>query len=241
MTDYILKCENLNKYYGEFKALDNFNFELLSHQIVGLMGPNGSGKTTLINCLLDNLTFEGKIEWKQGKTFYYLPDENNLPDYISGYEYIGVVLNLNQKKVRDYEDTIDYLCNLLDMQDDVEHLMLSYSYGMKKKIQLIAAFTLNPDVLILDEIFRGLDLESSHIIKRLLRYYVQSKGTVLLSSHDILVVEQICDELIFIVKGELKLQGSPADIQKKYKNKDLEEVFYELIGDKQNVRSIFND
>lgn len=180
----MIQVVSINKYYGSFRALSDVSLRISKGMINGLVGPNGSGKTTLIHCLLNHHDYSGAINWSSDHcTLFFIPDENILPDLLSGHEYLRFIESL-------YKQNNDPLKNKLleafDMVEDVYKPINAFSYGMKKKIQLIAAFIVNPDILILDEIFRGLDMKAILDTKSFLKDYVRGGKTVLLSSHDIL-------------------------------------------------------
>ena len=141
---------------------------------------------------------------------------------LSGYEYLIFIENIYGIKNNALKQD---LLERYDMVHDKDKMIQSYSYGMKKKIQLIAALMVAPDVLILDEIFRGLDIEAILNTKQLLVEFALNGGTILLSSHDILAVEQMSAHIVLLIKGDVKAQGSPAQLCDVHAKESLEEVF----------------
>lgn len=223
----MISIKALSKDYGSKRALNNISSQINKGMINGLVGPNGSGKTTLIHCLLNQLDYTGNIHWTHDQcTLFFIPDENILPDLLSGAEYLSFIESLY--KVSNPQLKEDLLASF-DMSVDYHKAINAFSYGMKKKIQLIAALIVAPDILILDEIFRGLDMKAILDTKKFLKDYVRKGKTVLLSSHDILSIEQLCQSVMFLVKGELRAFGAPIDLLKKHSSDNLEELFIELM------------
>lgn len=223
----MISIKALSKDYGSKRALNNISSQINKGMINGLVGPNGSGKTTLIHCLLNQLDYMGNIHWTHDQcTLFFIPDENILPDLLSGAEYLSFIESLY--KVSNPQLKEELLASF-DMSVDYHKAINAFSYGMKKKIQLIAALIVAPDILILDEIFRGLDMKAILDTKKFLKDYVRKGKTVLLSSHDILSIEQLCQSVMFLVKGELRAFGAPIDLLKKHSSDNLEELFIELM------------
>lgn len=223
----MISIKALSKDYGSKRALNNISSQINKGMINGLVGPNGSGKTTLIHCLLNQLDYTGTIHWTHDQcTLFFIPDENILPDLLSGAEYLSFIESLY--KVSNPQLKEELLASF-DMSVDYHKAINAFSYGMKKKIQLIAALIVAPDILILDEIFRGLDMKAILDTKKFLKDYVRKGKTVLLSSHDILSIEQLCQSVMFLVKGELRAFGAPIDLLKKHSSDNLEELFIELM------------
>lgn len=223
----MISIKALSKDYGSKRALNNISSQINKGMINGLVGPNGSGKTTLIHCLLNQLDYTGDIHWTHDQcTLFFIPDENILPDLLSGAEYLSFIESLY--KVSNPQLKEELLASF-DMSVDYHKAINAFSYGMKKKIQLIAALIVAPDILILDEIFRGLDMKAILDTKKFLKDYVRKGKTVLLSSHDILSIEQLCQSVMFLVKGELRAFGAPIDLLKKHSSDNLEELFIELM------------
>lgn len=223
----MIQISNMSKSYGPNKALVNLHCRIQKGMMNGLVGPNGSGKTTLIHCILNQLDYQGEIHWNHDHcTLFFIPDENILPDLLSGFEYLQFIESLYKTKNPELKSR---LLEDFDLLEEGAKPMNQFSYGMKKKIQIIGALIVNPDILILDEIFRGLDMKAILDTKRHLLDYVRKGNTVLLSSHDILSIEQLCQSVIFLVKGELKAYGSPYDLLKQFETDNLENLFVDLM------------
>jgi len=231
----MLTIQSLSKKYkNSVWGIKDFDLTINNEEIMGIVGPNGSGKTTLINCLLGIITpTNGKVmlngypskskEFKQA--IAYVPDDLILPEPLTGEEYLKFVTAM-------YED-IDqqkksHLIELFNMQDALSEPIETYSHGMKKKTQLIAAFMLKSKLVILDEPFRGLDVEAIIITKKLMNRYVKQGGSILLSTHDLIGAENLCNRVGIVSKGNKVAEGTVAELKSKHHSANLEEVFMKV-------------
>lgn len=237
------------KYTKKSTALDSFDMLVQSGDIMGLVGPNGSGKTTLINSLLGVIEpTNGSVNFNNFKLgseqFYkniaYVPDELMLPELLTANEYFDFLasvyeISLNRK---------DLLAEIFQMDSFLDHTIGSYSHGMKKKIQLIAAFMSNVKLIILDEPFRGLDVESIIKLKKIIISFTGGQEKlILLSTHDLLAAEQLCNKISIIYKGKNIANGSVGDILKLSGKTNLEEAFISLTNMEVNeggYEKVFN-
>ncbi|MFA9379033.1 MAG: ABC transporter ATP-binding protein [Lachnotalea sp.] len=228
----MFKIDNISKQYANgYWAIKNFSLEVSEGEIVCLSGPNGSGKTTLINCIfgiinptngkayIDEYKF-GTIDFK--KNVIYVPDEILLIEALTGKEYIDFVSKIYVSIKEQFKNN---LISLFNIDTYMNEPIKTYSHGMKKKIQIIAAFMVNSNVIILDEPYRGLDVESIIILKKLLKKYVSNGGSIIISSHDLISAEQICNRMAIILYGNLIELGSISELKEKYQTDDIDEVF----------------
>lgn len=227
----MLYVDNLTKIYNnKIVAIKDLSFSLNKNKVLGLVGPNGSGKTTTINLIL------GTIKSNSGEILYenykndslefkkkvgYIPDDLILPESLTGREYIDFILSIYSIKK---SNKLNKLIKLYNMQDFLDILIKEYSHGMKKKIQIIVAFSLESELIIIDEPFRGLDIESIIITKQLFKSFIKS-GSILLCSHDLNLIEELADEVIMLYKGDTVAKGTSSFLKEKFKCNDLEEVF----------------
>jgi ABC-2 type transport system ATP-binding protein len=247
---YMLKINNISKRYSNgYFGIRNFSLEVNNGEIVCLVGPNGSGKTTLINSIFGIIKptsgtsycddFQNNtLEYK--KNVVYITDELLLIEDLTGREYIQFVSkiygNVNEEK-------INSLIKLFNMEDYIEEAIKTYSHGMKKKIQIITAFMIQCKVIVLDEPQRGLDVESLIILKKLIRKFVSKGGSVLLSTHDLVSAENICDKMAIISNGNVKDIGTINELKSKYNSSDIDEVFLKcssLIERSNNIEKIID-
>ncbi|HLR74093.1 MAG TPA: ATP-binding cassette domain-containing protein [Virgibacillus sp.] len=162
----MIKISQLKKSYGDNLVLDQLTKSFTNRGIDIIIGVNGSGKTTLLNCICDITPFEtGMItindidrkEKEAKENMYYIPSEFYLPDYLTGHEYARFVFSRYEQSD---EKTFDFLIDLYHLTSAIHHKISDYSYGMKKKLQLSIAFSLNAQYILADEVFNGLDYES---------------------------------------------------------------------------------
>ncbi len=238
-----IRIENLHKHFGRrrskrVQAIKNLNLEVPAGQVYGFLGPNGAGKTTTIRVLLDLIRpNQGQVylfgkhvrrecavlsrvgATVEGATFYdFLTGRRNL-------EVFALTSNLDLPEAR-----FDEVLTLVDMKERSLRRVKGYSTGMKQRLGLAAAMLTDPDLLILDEPTNGLDPHGIAEIRGLIRTLVDECGkTVFLSSHQLAEVEQICDRVAIINKGELLREGSVVDLvtekaQYRIRAKPLEEA-----------------
>lgn len=236
----MLYVDNLTKTYNnKIVAIKDLSFSLNINKVLGLVGPNGSGKTTTINLIL------GTIKSNSGEILYenykndslefkkkvgYIPDDLILPESLTGREYIDFILSIYSIKE---SNKLNKLIKLYNMQDFLDILIKEYSHGMKKKIQIIVAFSLESELIIIDEPFRGLDIESIIITKQLFKSFIKS-GSILLCSHDLNLIEELADEVIMLYKGDTVAKGTSSFLKEKFECNDLEEVFMNVsIGEER--------
>ncbi len=224
--------ENLTKTYkNNVTAVNDFHLKIDPHQIVAVAGPNGSGKTTMINCILGIIKHtEGRIHLQDvpndepsfKKQVAYVPDDLLLPEALTGAEYLDFVSSMYECKTIHRRNQ---LIELFDMDSALSRPIETYSHGMKKKTQLIAAFMLNSQLVIMDEPFRGLDIEAVINTKKLMKRYAEHHGAILLSTHDMLSAEELCHKLAIISKGNKMDEGTVSALKEKYQSSTLEQVF----------------
>ncbi|WZX99951.1 ABC transporter ATP-binding protein [Bacillus sp. FSL W7-1360] len=229
----MLHVQAIKKVYDKQIAVHDVSFHIGQGEVVGLVGPNGSGKTTTINAILNviNLT-DGAVHMGDfpctSKSFKkqvsYVPDDLLLPHVLTGKEYIEFVAAMYELDIANNE-RLTSLIDIFDMKEALKKPIEAYSHGMKKKIQLISAVMLDTKLLVLDEPFRGLDIEASIITKKLIKNFTRQNCSLLLSTHDLLTAEALCDRIVILSKGEKVAEGSPEELKQTYGATDLEEVF----------------
>lgn len=208
-----LQLSKLYKRFGEFIAVNHINLIVPRGSFYGVVGPNGAGKTTSLSMAVGLLRPDGgnaKVfgidVWsnpKQAKTLIgVLPDGLALPERLTGRElltYMGLLRGMNAKEVA---KRTEELLTILELNNTEGTLVINYSTGMRKKIGLALALLHAPKLLVLDEPFEAVDPISAVTIKKILQKFVSSGGTVVFSSHVMALVEQLCDHVAIISKGE---------------------------------------
>ena len=235
----MLKIEHLTKKYGEKTAVEDLSLHILKGEIYGFIGHNGAGKTTTLKSIVGILQFEeGEIRIDGDsiqenplackKKIAYIPDNPDLYEFMTGVKYLhfiadifGVDEHTRQERIRKYSD-------LFEITSDLAQPIASYSHGMKQKLAIIAAWIHNPELIIMDEPFVGLDPKASHILKGMMREVCDEGGAIFFSTHVLEVAEKLCDKVAIIKNGKLIRSGTMEEVKG---DDSLEEVFLELEGE----------
>ncbi len=232
----LLQVARVSKRYRKTLALHEVSFDLASGGIYGLLGPNGSGKTTCLHLITGliqptrgTITLGGiAVQDKRSRFLLgFAPDDLPLPASLTGREYLDLHDRL---RGRDDRHRAQALAAALGIDDDLHRQISEYSHGMKRKIQIIAAAMHRPELLILDEPFRGLDPDSAFVLRDLMESFTASGRTILIATHDMLRAERDCRTVFILHKGELLDSGPPVGLRKKYGASDMETVFLEATG-----------
>ncbi|CAI8958724.1 Uncharacterized ABC transporter ATP-binding protein YhaQ [Bacillus sp. IT-79MI2] len=223
-----LQIQNLTKIFGESKAVDQLEISLPKGEVLGLLGRNGAGKTTTIKMLLGLLTpNEGSITWNEKAisqsdvTIGYLPEERGLytkSRVIDQLRYFGRLEGMTKKEV---DRAIDRWLEKLAIPEYKYKTAGELSKGNQQKIQLIAALIHDPELLILDEPFSGLDPVNAGMLANIIEEEVQKGKTIILSSHRMEQVEAFCQHVCILKKGEAVVEGQLSDIKKEYGFRNL--------------------
>ncbi|MCL2563688.1 MAG: ATP-binding cassette domain-containing protein [Oscillospiraceae bacterium] len=218
-----LRIEKLNKSFGTKHVLQDLSFTARSGVAMGLLGRNGSGKTTTIRTIMGifpadsgTSTIDGVPTQKMRKRIGYLPEERGLyPKRIIGEQmaYIGTLRGLKPKVAK---ERAKQLLVRLEAEEYFDKKLDTLSKGNQQKIQLAIALLTNPDIVILDEPFSGLDPVNSQILKRVVEELVAEGKLVLFSSHEMGYVEEFCDDICIIHQGQIVLDGRLRDIKASY-------------------------
>ncbi len=229
MENTIIKLENVVKRYGKKEALKGINLDIPKGKIVGLLGPNGSGKSTMIK-LLNGLLQpdEGNIEIagmkpsiETKKIVSYLPERT----YLSEWMKMKDLLKFFSDFYEDFDlEKAEEMIEALNI--NVDEKIKDMSKGTKEKVQLILVMSRNADVYILDEPIGGVDPAARLFIMRTILQNFSEESTLIIATHLISEIENICDEIIFLSYGEIKLQGNVDEIREE-KGKSIDALFRE--------------
>ena len=240
--DKAVVVEKLVKKYGDFTALKGISFEVLEGEVFGLVGPNGAGKTTTLRILATLLVpTAGRVTvfgydvvrdaHKVRRLISYLPEEAGTYKNLTGYEYLRIVARIYFGKSREAEEAVELGIKIAGIGDKIFEKMKTYSKGMQRRIQLARALMVKPRLAILDEPTSGLDVAQAIEIRNAIKRFAKELGTtVIMSSHNMLEVQEVCDRVAIIVSGEIKEQGGVRELLSKYGVDNLEKVFLRVIG-----------
>ncbi len=244
----MIEVKNITKKYGNFTAVDNISFEVKDGEIVGLLGPNGAGKSTTMNMITGfieategNIVVNGydisKKPGKAKKQIGYMPE--GVPSYqeLTAKEFVKYMAELKMVDRKTRKEEIENVIKQTGLEEVQNKLIKNLSRGYKQRVSMAGALVGNPDVLILDEPTVGLDpkqiLEIRNLIKEL-----GKKHTVILSSHILSEVSQICERVVIINKGKIVAIDTPENLETKTQNKN---VIYVTVEDKnEKMLSIKN-
>lgn len=244
----ILEIEGLTKSYGSLKALDNVDLYIPKGKVTGLVGPNGAGKTTLIKCINGFLGYGGKInvmnfsdsKLNKNKIGYLGEDEGYYND-LTAWEYLYYFTKLYhiEKKEKTIKNKL-YKVGLFDRKDD---FIEGYSNGMKKRLGIARTLLHDPNLLIYDEPLSGLDPLIKNELTDLIDTIAKDDRSVLISSHQLKDIEEICNWVILIKKGQIKDFGDPQSISKTRDSLktlvfDIPHDIYGIIEDIKNIDSV---
>ncbi len=195
----MIKITNLNKQFGSVKALDNINLDFSKNRVYGIIGHNGAGKTTLFRCINRLESFQGELEIEDNvlHSVGYLPTEPEFMSYITGHEYLQLLCNA--KGINYDRSDKSNIFNL-----PLKRFASTYSTGMKKKLAFTGLLLQKNDVYILDEPFNGVDVESNFLILEIIKVLKDMNKLVIISSHILSSLRDICDEYIVIKEGKVE-------------------------------------
>ena len=223
MSD-VITVRDLQKNYGDIKALKGISFQVKAGQIFGLLGPNGAGKTTTIRCITTLAKADGGEVLVDGvsamsqprivrQKLGYVAQEVAIDKVLTGRELLKLQASLYHIPNTVAQTRINTLLELLGLQEYDDRLTGTYSGGIRKRLDLAAGLLHQPQVLVLDEPTVGLDIESRMIIWDFLRQLKQAGTTVLITSHYLEEIDALADRLAIIDKGEVIAQGTPSSLK----------------------------
>ncbi len=235
----MLELRRVTKLYTGIAAVDDVSFIVPAGEISGYLGPNGSGKSTTLKMIVGliepsggEILFDGqpigrdRIRYRQ--RFGYVPEEPHLYPHLTGSEYLEMVGQLRGLPERKLADKIEGFLHLLSLHEDRDVPISSYSKGMRQKVLLAAALLHNPDLLLLDEPFSGLDVNSVLVLRDLLQNLAARGKAVLLSSHELDMIERVCSKIIILNKGRIAANDSIEQLRSLMALPTLEQIFSQL-------------
>lgn len=250
----MIETTQLERKFGTHQVLKSIDLRVEPGEIVGLLGPNGAGKTTTVRILTGLLrptsgtvrvsgfnVEEDPIEVK--KRVGFVPETGALYETLTARAYLDLVANVYRMDRKVADKRIESFLHLFNLLDDSNVRTQAFSKGMKQKIAICSALLPNPEVLLLDEPFDGLDATTALVVKDLLKELSLQGRTILLCSHILEVVEQLCTRLVIIHKGNIVSNGTSEEICVQARSSSLSEAFSILTGRRnttQTTKSILN-
>lgn len=231
----MLQARGLTKRYGGLLALDRVSFDLNPGEIVGYLGPNGSGKSTTVNLVVGlleptagNLSLSGisasddPIAYK--RRIGYVPEEPSLYAHLTAADYLMLVGRLRRLPAGTLQARVPELLRLLQLHDARYKPMTAFSKGMRQRVLVASALLHNPDLLVLDEPFSGLDVNAGLLLRTLLRMLAGEGKMIFFSTHRFDMVEKLCSRVIVLSAGRIALERRVADFAREGPD-SLEETF----------------
>jgi len=235
----MLELQRVSKHYSGIPAVDDVSFCARPGEVTGYLGPNGSGKSTtmkmitgLIEMTSGRILFDGKpinadlIGYK--RRMGYVPEEPHLYIHLTGVEYLTMVAQLRGLPARQSAERIDGMLRLLSLYDDRHASISGYSKGMRQKVLIAAALLHNPDLVLLDEPFSGLDVASALVLRSLIQQLATRGKTVLFSSHELDTVERISNRVVILHHGHVVADDSIERLRSLMELSSLEAIFSQL-------------
>ena len=235
----MLKINHFTKTYGEKKAVDDLSLHIQAGEIYGFIGHNGAGKTTTLKSVAGIMQFDSGEILVDGvsmkadpiackKKIAYIPDNPDLYDFMTGIQYLNFVGNVFGVPAQERSRRIQELGEAFELTADLTQSIGSYSHGMKQKLAIISAWLHQPELILMDEPFVGLDPKAAHILKEMMRQVCDRGGAIFFSTHVLEVAEKLCDKVAIIKGGRLIRSGTMEDVRG---DTSLESVFLELEED----------
>jgi ABC-2 type transport system ATP-binding protein len=229
---------NLVKKYGTFDAVKGISFSINEGEIFGLIGPNGAGKTTTLRVLSTLLSITGgsvtilghDLSKQSGdirKLISYLPEDAGAYKNLTGRGYLQFIANFFDAK--QVPQIVQKGIEIADLGNRIDDRVDTYSKGMMRRLLVGRALMINPRLAILDEPTSGLDVINAQEIRKLIKSTAKNGTTVLLSSHNMLEVEYLCDRIALISEGKIVEEGRPKALMEKYNARNIEEVFIRVV------------
>ena len=236
----MIEIKDLHKKFGKNKVLCGIDLEINPKQIVAILGPNGSGKTTLIKAILGmvipsqgSISISGiniKNQWKYRREIEYLPQIANFPGNLKVRELIHMIKDLHPNASND-----EQLVDLFGLQPFLNKKLSTLSGGTRQKVNIVLTFMFDKPMIILDEPTTGLDPQALIHLKELIQYEKANGKTILVSSHIMHFVEEVADEIIYLLEGKIYFKGSVEELKKQTKQNDVEHAIAAIAANSSHV------
>ena len=224
-----LKVENVSKYFDNKLVVDNISFEINEPGVFGLLGTNGAGKTTTIRMILGIIKKDkGEITWnekavdRKNVNFGYLPEERGIYPKSKIFGQLIYFAELKGMKTQEASEEIKYWMERLKIDEYQNMTAEKLSKGNQQKVQFITAILNNPELIVLDEPFSGLDPVNTELLKEVIIELVKKGKYIIMSSHQMTSIEEFCKDVVIINKGKTVLKGNLKEIKNSYTANRLE-------------------
>ena len=224
-----LKVENVSKYFDNKLVVDNISFEINEPGVFGLLGTNGAGKTTTIRMILGiikkdkgEITWNGKAVDRKNVNFGYLPEERGIYPKSKIFGQLIYFAELKGMKTQEASEEIKYWMERLKIDEYQNMTAEKLSKGNQQKVQFITAILNNPELIVLDEPFSGLDPVNTELLKEVIIELVKKGKYIIMSSHQMTSIEEFCKDVVIINKGKTVLKGNLKEIKNSYPANRLE-------------------
>jgi len=240
MSTPVVQVSDLRKRYGDVQALDGVSFEVSAGEIFGLVGPNGAGKTTTLRTLATLLNKNGGTVEVAGHdvetepdavrgSMRYLPEDAGAYDSMSGRAFLEFIADFYAQG-DEAAAMVDRGVEIADLDERIADKTSEYSKGMTRKILLGSALMTDPDLAILDEPTSGLDVQNARSVREVIKSFPDAESSILLSSHNMLEVEYLCDRVGLLNDGVIVSTGTPDELMAEHGVANLEDVFMEVVA-----------
>ena len=237
--DRMLELRDVAKSFSGIPAVNGVSFSVRPGEVAGYLGPNGSGKSTTMKMITGmmemtsgEILFEGQPIQRDliahKRRMGYVPEEPHLYSHLSGLEYLTMVSQLRELPPTRSAEKIDGLSRLFSLHGDRHSPISNYSKGMRQKVLLAAALLHDPDLILLDEPFSGLDVGSALVMRSLIRELAGRGKVVLFSSHELETVERVSSRVIILHRGKIVADDSIEHLRTLMSLPTLEEIFSQL-------------
>jgi len=233
-----IEVKDLIKNYGAIEAVKGISFSVSDGEIFGLIGPNGAGKTTVLRVVstllkisagsvkIMNLDIEKDAD-KIRKIISYLPEDAGAYKNLTGRAYLQFIANFFDAKQS--QEMVRKGIEIAELGERIDDRVDTYSKGMMRRLLVGRALMINPKLAILDEPTSGLDVINAQEIRKLVKDTAKKGTTILLSSHNMLEVEYLCERIALISNGRIVEEGKPKSLMEKYRANNIEEVFTKVV------------
>jgi ABC-2 type transport system ATP-binding protein len=237
----VIRTERLTKTFGDKTAVDGLDIDVRPGEILGFLGPNGAGKSTTVKMLTGLLPPTAGNAWIGGfsilgepieakRRLGFVPETPKLYESLSADGFLDVIGALHHLDPAESQQRRRRLLQILELEAVQHQRLREFSKGMRQKVVIASALLADPEVLILDEPFDGIDATTAGVLKLLFRDLAAQGRTILFSSHILDVVERVCTRIVIIDKGRVLTEGTAGEICERYRTGTLEEAFAVLTG-----------